>query len=68
MPKKGGKAAPVDDPETIAKKKKRIKEITDRWLNEGGYLPDKALVDKIYASQVRTVFPCHDPAAYGAFL
>ena len=28
MPKKGGKAAPVDDPETIAKKKKRIKEIT----------------------------------------
>ena len=53
MPKKGGKAAPVDDPETIAKKKKRIKEITDRWLNEANYLPDKALVDKIYTSQVR---------------
>ena len=56
MPKKGGKAAPVDDPETIAKKKKRIKEITDRWLNEANILPDKALVDKIYASQVRHVW------------
>ena len=52
MPKKGGKSAtPVDDEETIKKKMKRVKEITEKWLAAANIEPDNALVNKVYDSQ-----------------
>ena len=56
-PKKGAaKGVPMEDEEIVKKKMKRVKEITEKWLHEAHIEPDSALVNKIYDSQVESLF------------